>query len=243
MTTGTEVENLVASALYNHAVDSAQSDIEKIAFDAKELPYIFSKLKVESETAQVLILSSYLEDRVNYLLAARMKHLDSVKSRDAMFGGTGPLGTLGNRLLLAYQLGWLTAHQKKKLDAFRKIRNEFAHNAFRASYSDETIVSHLNIIDADIPGLLEHLRKVIVENGVNDPFVDRNELPKRIEILSNFLILLVDTFEQLLVLPEAEHHRVIPKDIYGDDFDAAPECLKSLKKEKSSALLYLFEKN
>jgi hypothetical protein len=52
----------VAQAIYMSQVDIARKELEKTTFDLSDFPEIFGRLSQESETAQVLIFGSYLED-------------------------------------------------------------------------------------------------------------------------------------------------------------------------------------
>jgi hypothetical protein len=47
---------------------------------------LFLRLKDESETAQILIFSSYLEHSVRLLLKSRLHHLDPAREDEAIFG-------------------------------------------------------------------------------------------------------------------------------------------------------------
>ncbi len=110
------------------------------------------------------MFASYLEDRVLSLIKTRLHHLTSANEEDAIFGSNGPLSTFGNRLALSYHLGWVDKEQKSKLDAFRKIRNEFAHRAFKLQFSHPDIAGRLAIIDYDVPAFLKRIRAAVADD-------------------------------------------------------------------------------
>jgi hypothetical protein len=59
-----ELKDKVAQAIYGVQINTAREVVNRIAIDAKDLPELFTRLQTESETAQVLIFASYLEDKV-----------------------------------------------------------------------------------------------------------------------------------------------------------------------------------
>src|ERR1700680_4401644 len=101
----------VATAIYDARIRESRESTNKIQFDCSDLPELFKRLRSESETAQILIFSSFLDDKVTSLIKS---HLDSKNIEDAIFGGNGPLGTFGSRIALSFHLGWLSRTQKKK---------------------------------------------------------------------------------------------------------------------------------
>ena len=202
--------SIVAHAIYTASVGQARTSVDQIEFDANELPELFQRLTTESETAQVLIFASYLEDRVFLLIKSRMHHLHSRNQIDAVFGSNGPLHTFGNQLLLAHQLGWLSTTQKSKLDAFRKIRNEFAHRAFKASLSDNSVAENFRKIDYGVTEFLAPIRKSLDGGEDEDLLVPDDQLTKEQLYLCNLAILADRTFSELLVFPAAVAYQVTP---------------------------------
>jgi hypothetical protein len=145
----------VAKALYDHHVKSAREQIEKMPFDPEEVEELVRKLRLESQTAQVLIFFSYLDDRIQQLISLQLRSNTSKTELDRLFGAMGPLSTFSNRVLIAYHLGWLSTSNREKLDAFRRIRNEFAHRAFKVQIDDPLLAPHLATLDFDIPAMIE----------------------------------------------------------------------------------------
>ena len=56
---------------------------------------------------------------------AKWQHLDL---QDQMFRPAGPLGDFGNKINLAYLMGFISKDAWKELDTIRYIRNRFAHS-------------------------------------------------------------------------------------------------------------------
>jgi hypothetical protein len=187
--------------MYEYQVKSAREAVDRIPFDPSEVGDFVTKLLNESPTAQVLIFYSYLDDRIQNILALQMHHFESQNAIDRVFGLNGPLNTFSSRILIAYHLGWIAEELKTRLDAFRKMRNVFAHRAFKVTITDPDITSHLAALDYTPTGIFENL-KVAVPT-----------LPFTSNLLCNLIVLALRTFEQLLVLPIARAHHVSPGDV------------------------------
>jgi hypothetical protein len=87
----------VAKAIYNAQIDAAREHVNNINIDVMELPELFRRLKLESETAQILIFSSYVEDKISELIKTHLRHLNKAKE-DELFGSNGSLNSFGNRV-------------------------------------------------------------------------------------------------------------------------------------------------
>jgi hypothetical protein len=68
--------------------------------------------------------------RMQQIIEQQLEHLATQAAKERLFGNNGPLGTSSSRTLMACHLGWLSPDRVERLDAFRKIRNIFAHEAF-----------------------------------------------------------------------------------------------------------------
>lgn len=115
--------------------------VDKRNFDLSELPEIVSRLTRESQTGQVLVLSSFLEKQVEALMIFQMGDVETSAKRDEVFGSNGPLSSFGSRVTLCHQLGWLSSQALESLRCFKKIRNKFAHQAYRATYADNDVAA------------------------------------------------------------------------------------------------------
>jgi DNA-binding MltR family transcriptional regulator len=220
-----EMVGRVAKAIYSEHVKLARADVEKIHLDHEGIRELVRKLKDESETAQILIFYSYLDDRIQHLMAQQMVGLESGHSRETLFGHSGPLGTFSNRTTVAYHLGWLSPKHCVRLNAFRKVRNEFAHHAFKVSMTDSHIADKLKLIDYDIKAVLGPMYSA-----------DEHDLDHFNTLLPRIIYLAFRTFEELIVLPTAKTHRVHPKDI-APSFDDRPALLRALSISMASALI------
>ena len=198
----TEAEiTAAAKAMYKCQLDNARRHLDSLAFDPSDVDQFVTKLLKESPTAQVLIFYSYLDDRVQNILALQMRYLQTNESRDRVFGVNGPLETFSSRILIAYHLGWLSDDRRRRLDAFRKVRNAFAHNAFKLSLTDPIIRSHLATIDHRPTGVYDR----ISSDPLNADFSPT--------LLSDLVTLTIDTFRELLLNPIAIAHHVNAHDI------------------------------
>ncbi|USG61008.1 hypothetical protein NBZ79_17770 [Sneathiella marina] len=233
-----EVKNIVAEALYLQALAKAIESINSLEVRFDELPEIFSRLTDESLTAQVLIYSSYLEDKMFELISLRLFFLDSKSDERRMFSGSGPFSSFESRIFLSYHLGWLNSAQKNKLNAFRKMRNEFAHNAFRTNFDDPKIQSFLKTMDYDLDEFLNPIRSSLIENGIA-PLLEKDAISIEKEFLANLSILAHRTFLDYLVLPSAMAHKVSPNDIMKSGFDSMPEPCRDINLRLSDVLLKL----
>ena len=215
-----EVE-AAAKAMYEFNLKAACDAIDRLSFDPMEVPTFVNNLKDESETAQVLIFYSYLDDRVKSIIALHMHDLTSQTAQDKLFGTNGPLNTFSSRILLSYHLGWLTVDQKERLEAFRKVRNEFAHRAFQVDFKTPTIASHVARLDYTSTGLFERLSKSVPRIAVHPT------------VLANLVLLALKTFEQLLVFPIAKTFHVDPYSI----INKRPALLRTVQHSLTECLL------
>lgn len=202
----------VAKAIYDVQVRAAVTEVDNSTFEVHDFPKIFEKLKAETETGQTLIFGSLLEDKFLTLMKSRMRHLTSRGAEESLFGGNGPLAAMSARSALAYQLGWLTKEQYDKLSAFRKIRNEFAHRAFKVSFSDQSIRSLLAVIEYDLSSQFKRANEVFGQMGI-EGFAEISSLPRETLNLCQLAVLAIRTFEDMLVLPTAIGHRVQPNSV------------------------------
>jgi DNA-binding MltR family transcriptional regulator len=210
-----------AKALRTHFINQARSVIDQIPFDTLDLESFTEKLLSESDTARVLIFASYLDDRLQNLLIRQMRNLDSQNSIDRLFGVNGPLDTFSRRVLISYHLGWISEDTKQRLDAFRKVRNAFAHRAFKVSIGDPQIASLLATFDHSSQGIFQELQS------------DSTFTPN---LLCNLVLLAFRVFEEMLVWPVARAFLIVtPKDISGSE--DPPQVLKPLRDQAVRALL------
>jgi DNA-binding MltR family transcriptional regulator len=212
----------VAKAVYDAQVKQAREQIDKLTFDPEEIEDLARRLQTESQTAQVLIFYSYLDDRIQQLIQLHLRMNQSKSETDRLFGVNGPLSTFNNRVLIAYHLGWLSDDIRAKLDAFRKIRNEFAHRAFKVTIDDPSLKPYLTTLDFALSAMMD---KSNIEKG---PLFDC--------LLCQLVMLAIQTFQELIVLPAANAMHVMPGDV-ASTFDDAPALLRKMNLTMSGALI------
>lgn len=219
-----KVVEIVAKAIYESQVKSAREQIDELIYDPSDIEQFCKRIVSESETAQVLLFYTYLDNMVRSLLALQMIGLETNTAREELFEGNGPLATFSARTRIAYHLGWITARQKVRLDAFRKVRNEFAHRAFKISMADPVVADKLKLIDYDLPAMFG---KVFPANV---------RLSGLSSLLCRLIFLTHETCVELLVSPSARAHRV-SVDAILSTFDDSPELIRKVRRAFSAALV------
>jgi len=214
-----------ANAMINYQVQLARQKIDSFDFDAGRIIEIATKLLKESETAQILIFYSYLDDQIQQLMKLHFQHADSKSSHERLFGISGPLSSFGSRTLLSYHLGWITEKHKIRLDAFRSVRNAFAHRAFKISITDTIVATQLAKLDLDIRAMLS---KTMTDGELSG--CDPNSL------LCKLIALAMGVFRELVVFPVARQMQVSPHHIVGN-FEDQPKLIKNMEFAMAEALL------
>jgi hypothetical protein len=212
----------VAKAIYDTQVRHAREVIDKLSFDPQEVEDLARRLQKESQTAQVLIFYSYLDDRIQQLVQHQLRPNQSKAEIDRLFGVNGPLSTFSSRILLAYHLAWLSDSTREKLDAFRRLRNEFAHRAFKVTMDDPSLKPHLATLNFGISSRMEQSN--IQQSALFDC------------LLCQLVMLALNTFQEMLVLPAAKLMGVSPNDVAGT-FEDCPALLKKISLTMSGALV------
>lgn len=231
-----EMVDRVAKAIFQTQVNFARAEINRFVFDMSDLPNVFRRLKAESETAQILVFGSYLEDRITDILRRKMRHLETKEAENQLFGPTGPLATFSGRISICFQLDWISEDTKKKLDAFRAIRNEFAHRAFKAKFSDPKIRKNFAIIDYKPERMLEIVREALTAHEQRI-LISADELTGAKRDLCNLAYLAEHVFRELIVRPFAIAHRLPEKALWSGDYEQRPSLIQSLYKFLSGAVL------
>ena len=109
-----EQVSALADAMYSSSVNAAIDSINKIEISFDEFPDIFVRLLGESLAAQILIFSSFIENKLFELIKLRLFDLKSKSEERRMFAGNGPFSNFEGRIFLSYHLGWLTSSKKVK---------------------------------------------------------------------------------------------------------------------------------
>lgn len=93
----------------------------------------------ESDRAAAILAASFLEDFLTGFLRKFM--VDDSQATKNMLQGFGPLATFSARRECAYVFGYIDDSLRKDLKVIAKVRNEFAHNYDRNSFSDSPIAN------------------------------------------------------------------------------------------------------
>ncbi|MDT0228498.1 hypothetical protein N7583_22310 [Serratia marcescens] len=105
----------------------------------------YKMLEEESDRGAVLIASGLFEEALQEIISKRL--LPSVTNKDPLFGSEGaPLSTFGAKIEMAYRLGVINEGIRELLNKFRKMRNEFAHNIYKASFTETDVKDRLRAI-------------------------------------------------------------------------------------------------
>ena len=96
-------------------------------------------LSEESDRGCALFAAAYLDKAISDLLFLSL--VESKKVEEELFEGTAPLASFSARIKLAFYLGRISAECRADLDAIRKIRNDFAHDAALISFEPQSIAA------------------------------------------------------------------------------------------------------
>lgn len=151
-------------SLTNIAIEAnillALREINNIKIDYNEIENTFNNILNETNIAKILIFSSFLEE---YMIRYSSIHLFGMNKKGAfneVYGGNGPLSTFNNRLIMMNYLGWISENTFRKISAFRKLRNEFAHGAYKIDIKTQKVRSFITTITAESVKLIEKINKI-----------------------------------------------------------------------------------
>ena len=91
---------------------------------------VIHEIEGGSPRAAAIVGGASVEEHLTKLLRWRMikeRIKSGIDLQDKVFHPSGPLGDFGNKLNLAYLLGFISKDAWKELDTIRLIRNKFAH--------------------------------------------------------------------------------------------------------------------
>jgi hypothetical protein len=94
-----------------------------------------------SDRAVAVICTAIVENRLTAVLKASMR--SDPEPLTELFRPSGPLGSLGTKIRLAYLLGLIHEDIYRDLLLTAKIRNEFAHDVRITSFDDESVKSRV----------------------------------------------------------------------------------------------------
>jgi DNA-binding MltR family transcriptional regulator len=232
MSRQTKFDDPAANALYQSFVRTVLETVDQRQFDIKDMEDLFARLRNESETAQVLIFSAYLEDKIRDLFQSHLVDLGKERDRERVFGSQGPLATFSSRILMLRHLGWISKRSADDLDNWRRIRNEFAHAAYRVSFDDQRINALWNNIKTNPDQVLQAL-----STQADVEVLEMSELAPDHQRLVKLALLAVDVFHQLLVLPVAKSWSIAPADVMMIRWDDMPSPVKHVWEIGAQALV------
>lgn len=100
-------------------------------------------IRGDSDRAAAITLAAYLESLLEEVLNQQFVDLSKGESIE-IFRGNGPLATIESKLNIAYAMGLIDKNDKIELKLAFRIRNRFAHDYFKSSFSDSRIVELSN---------------------------------------------------------------------------------------------------
>lgn len=227
----TKFDDPVTNALYQSIVGSVRKIAAKSDFSVEDMPDLFGRLKKESETAQVLIFSAWLEDKIRYLIRSHLLEINSEGDENDIFNPNGPLGGLSSRILIMKHLGWISPASANNLNRWRKIRNEFAHRAYKTSFEDQKIKDLWSQIAADPSSVFKALA------GSNFGTRELEALPDAEQRLTKLVMFATGVFEELLLGPIARSWAVAPGDVVAGKWEDLPGPAKQLWENSSGAIV------
>jgi len=103
-----------------------------------EVQEFFLSLQTESSRALAIVVFSYIDDKLRALM---LSHFNPgiAGGAESLFDGFGPLSTASSRIKVAGGLWWLSPMTYRHLELLRRIRNEFAHNPFLATFDESPV--------------------------------------------------------------------------------------------------------
>ncbi|AYQ26819.1 MULTISPECIES: hypothetical protein [unclassified Polaromonas] len=131
------------SAVVNETLEEMLSQLSpEKAGPIREIFDFRRSISSESDRGAVLMAAAFLDDKLKYLLSAKL--VDDKKLARRAFDFNGPLGTFSSRIDFAYLIGVLPKNVHSDLHTIRGIRNKFAHNAASLTLEDQEITELCN---------------------------------------------------------------------------------------------------
>jgi DNA-binding MltR family transcriptional regulator len=106
-----------------------------------------ANMRAETDRGAVLVGAALLDELLGETLSA--KFIASQKATEKMLEHPGPCSTFAARTDIAYCLGLISSDVAEDLHLVRKLRNEFAHSPWSASFDDNEISARsgqLNVV-------------------------------------------------------------------------------------------------
>lgn len=112
-------------------------DEDKVMERNKEFLKVMEHSSGESDRGITLIVAAHIEDCLRRILESVLINEQEVK--DLFDGPYAPFGSLSGKTQAAFVLGLITRNERDRIDAVRRVRNVFAHQA-SASFDHPDVV-------------------------------------------------------------------------------------------------------
>jgi hypothetical protein len=100
------------------------------------------RLHKETDRAKIILLSTILEDLLEYHIASCIKVKLTPPQTEYVFRLDGPLATFSSRIELAYVFGFVEPEIARQLNVIREMRNACAHSKYELSF-DHGVLSNV----------------------------------------------------------------------------------------------------
>jgi len=145
MVSGIEDEKAVeavAKALFEHALQQARAEVDKIGVGIIDAKQFFLELRKETDAALVVLSTSYVDTHLTDAFKKNMPNLSENEST-YIFDSAGPFSTMSGKIRVAHALGWLSDETSEDLHLLRKIRNLFAHDPYKRKIDASEIADYV----------------------------------------------------------------------------------------------------
>jgi hypothetical protein len=116
---------------------STEPDDDLLFERNKELLAVMEHSAGESDRGITLIIAAHIEDCLRRILESVL--IDKKETKELFEGPYAPFGSLSGKTQAAFVMGLITRGERDRIDAVRRVRNVFAHQA-SASFNHPDIV-------------------------------------------------------------------------------------------------------
>jgi len=218
--------NAAVDAYYKAKLEHVMREIDGLPYDGSELPEVIRRLKCEGDTARAIVLTSLIEDKIETLISINLYHVSSKSTKERIFSGNGPLSTFSNRILICYHLGWITDSSYSRITSIRKIRNEFAHNAFKVDFKSPSIQKLFPPIIEAMNTFESSVLPIIMSVEENKHLKHPSELNESDQFLCAATLCVGYLLQELLMYPASIRAQVNPSD-FEEKLGKRPENVTS----------------
>ncbi len=95
------------------------------------------EFRSESDRAAAIVGAALLDAQLEQLIASFL--IDELKEIGVLFDFTGPFGSFGARIRVAFSLGLVSRDEYDDLKIIQAIRNDFAHHLHGLSFAEQSI--------------------------------------------------------------------------------------------------------